>query len=409
MVPPETAARLLDLTRLVSRLGRGPLTGIDRVEYAYLDHLLNMDRPLFGLVRTGLGYVLLDPAGCAGLARLVRGETALPPADIIGRILYRSNPIRGRAEAAVRRVSIARAARPFLAHMLRKLPYGSTYLNVGHANLTASCLQQLRSTGLRIVVMVHDTIPLDHPEYARADTVEPFRRKMAAASRFADTVIHTTHDARAKTEIHLACMGRVPMGVVANLGVPQPVPNTADLPPGLNVTPPYFVVLGTIEPRKNHAFLLDIWDHFGTGPDAPLLYIIGGRGWANPELFTRLDALPPEHPVKLLHGLPDSAVTALLSGAAALLFPSRAEGFGLPAVEAAALGVPVITSNLPVFKELLGNYAVYLDVTDIYSWIETIKTHTNAAQPGGRGKTGQQNRIDPPGWQVHFKIVLRDL
>ena len=409
MVPAQTGARLLDLTRLVSRLGRGPLTGIDRVEYAYLDHLLTIDRPLFGLVRTGLGFVLLDRAGCAGLARLVRGKTALPPADMIGRVLYRSNPIRGRAEAAVRRLSIARAARPFLAHMLRKLLAGSTYLNVGHANLTASCLRHLHRAGLRIAVMVHDTIPLDHPDYARADTVDPFRRKMAAVSRFADTVIHTTHDARAKTEIHLAHMGRVPMGVVANLGVPRPVPNTADLPRGLNVTPPYFVALGTIEPRKNHAFLLDIWDHFGTGPDAPLLYIIGGRGWADPELFTRLDALPPEHPVKLLHGLPDSAVTALLHGATALLFPSRAEGFGLPAVEAAALGVPVITSNLPVFKELLGNYAVYLDVTDIYSWIETIKTHTNAAQQGGGGKTRQQNRIDPPTWRDHFKTVLRDL
>jgi len=408
-VPPETGARLLDLTRLVSRLGRGPLTGIDRVEYAYLDHLLHADRPLFGLVRTGLGFLLLDRAGCAGLAALVRGDRALPPTDIIGRVLHRRNPLRGRAEAAVRGLSIARVARPFLAHMLRKLPYGSTYLNVGHANLTARGLQHLHRAGLRIAVMVHDTIPLDHPEYARADTVAPFRRKMAVVSRFADTVIHTTHDARAKTEIHLAHMGRVPAGVVANLGVPQPLPNLAELPPDISVTPPYFVALGTIEPRKNHALLLDIWDHFGTGPDAPRLYIIGGRGWANPDVFARLDTLPPEHPVKLLHGLPDSAVTALLSGAAALVFPSHAEGFGLPAVEAAALGVPVITSNLPVIQELLGDYAVYLDVTDICSWIETIKAHINTAQHREQPKTGQQNRKDPPSWPDHFKIVLRDL
>ena len=409
MTAPATGARLLDLTRLVSRLGRGPLTGIDRVEYAYLDHLLQTDRPLFGLVRTGLGFVLLNCAGCAGLAALVRGDIPLPPADMIGRILYRNNPVRARAEAAVRQLSIARAARPFLARLLRKIPAGSTYLNVGHANLTTRSLHALRRAGLRIAVMVHDTIPLDHPEFARAGTVQPFARKLAVASRFADLVIHTTRDARRKTEIHLARLGRVPEGVVANLGVLRLLPDAADLPPGLDLTRPYFVALGTIEPRKNHALLLDIWDHFGTGPDAPRLLIIGGRGWVTPELFARLDALPPGHPVKWLSGLPDSAVTALLNGATALLFPSHAEGFGLPAVEAAAAGVPVITSNLDVIKELLSDYAVYLDVADIYSWIETIKTHTNAVQQGNKQKSAVKLRIEMPQWSDHFKIVLRDL
>ena len=65
------AARLLDLTRLVSRVGRGPLTGIDRVELAYLDALLRQPEPLFALVRTTLGYVLLDRPGALALhARL---------------------------------------------------------------------------------------------------------------------------------------------------------------------------------------------------------------------------------------------------------------------------------------------------------------------------------------------------
>ena len=409
MAPPATGARLLDLTRLVSRLGRGPLTGIDRVEYAYLDHLLRADRLLFGLVRTALGFVLLDRKGCAGLAALVRGDTALASADMIGRVLHRRNPLRGQAEAAARRFAIARSARPFLAHMLRRLPDGSSYINVGHANLTARSLQHLHRAKLRLVVMVHDTIPLDHPEFARAGTVEPFRRKLAAVSRHADVVIHTTNDARTKTERHFARMGRVPGGITANLGVPQPEPKLSDLPPGLTVTQPYFVALGTIEPRKNHRLLLDIWDHFGTGPDVPRLFIIGGRGWASADLFARLSALPPEHPVKLLPGLSDSAVTALLGGATALLFPSHAEGFGLPVVEAAVLGVPVITSNLPVIKELLGDNAVYLDVTDIYSWIETIKTHTDAVRHGDRDATRQKNRKDPPKWADHFKIVLKDL
>ena len=409
MAPPRNGARLLDVTRLVSCLERGPLTGIDRVEYAYLDHLLQTDRPVFGLVRTALGFVLLDRAGCGQLAVLVRGDGVLGKTDLIGRLFLRRNPTRARAEAAVRRLAIARCARPFLAAMLRKLPHGSSYLNVGHANLTARCMKQLHRAGLSIAIMVHDTIPLDHPEFARPGTLAPFRQKMAAVARHADFVIHTTYDARAKTEAQLARLGRVPDGVVANLGVPQPQPNPAVVPPGLNLTRPYFIAIGTVEPRKNYELLLDVWESFGAGPDTPRLFIVGGRGWASPDLFARLDALPPDHPVKFLSGLPDPAVAALLQNAVALLFPSHAEGFGLPVVEAAALGVPVITSNLRVIKELLGDYAVYLDVTDVYSWMETIKSHVIAAPQGEIGEIGPRRRKEPPQWADHFKIVLRDL
>ena len=137
MAPNPIAARLLDLTRLVSRMGRGPMTGIDRVEHAYLLHLLDSEVPLFGLVRTGFGYALLDRVGMAGIARRVRGAEPLGEADLLARLAHRRNPVRARAEADVRRLALARAARPFLRQMLlRHLPAGTSYLNTGHANLT---------------------------------------------------------------------------------------------------------------------------------------------------------------------------------------------------------------------------------------------------------------------------------
>ena len=70
MVP----ARLLDLTRLVSRLGRGPMTGIDRVECAYLTHLASRETLLFGLVRSAAGWLLLDQSGCARFAQIASGK-----------------------------------------------------------------------------------------------------------------------------------------------------------------------------------------------------------------------------------------------------------------------------------------------------------------------------------------------
>ena len=79
----EAPTRLLDLTRLVSRAGRA-FTGIDRVEYAYLVHLLDAG-PLWGLVRSSMGYLLLDPEGCAALKRqFTAGDWPAP--DLLSRL-----------------------------------------------------------------------------------------------------------------------------------------------------------------------------------------------------------------------------------------------------------------------------------------------------------------------------------
>ena len=147
--------------------------------------------------------------------------------------------------------------------------------------------------------------------------------------------------------------------------------------------------------------LLDIWEKL---PNPPRLYIVGGRGWSNEAITARLDALPPGSPVQELTGLPDGAVASLLQGAQALLFPSHAEGFGLPALEAAALGTPVIAADLPVFRELLGDFAVYLNVTDSYSWLETISQLATTELTGAEWAV--RLRKTPPNWAEHFKNVL---
>ena len=395
MVP----ARLLDLTRLVSRLGRGPMTGIDRVECAYLTHLASRETPLFGLVRSGAGWLLLDQPGCARFAQIASGKVALPPADLLSRLLHRRDPVRARAETAARQLAIARAARPFLSRLLRRVPRGTSYLNVGHANLGEKALASLSRAGLSVTVLIHDTIPLDHPQFARPGTVEPFRARLAAVSAHASRIIHLTEATRRLTEAQLALLGRVPPGLVASIGVDLAAPDPALLPHGLDLSVPYFVTLGTIEPRKNHAFLLDVWARLPT--PAPRLYIVGNRGWADAALLARLDALPVDGPVRVLHGLPDGAVAALVAQARALLAPSLAEGFGLPPVEAASLGTPVIATDLAVTRELLGNKAVYLPATDLYPWIETIVRQAALPQIDGKKTVWQA-----PTWDAHFKTVL---
>jgi glycosyltransferase involved in cell wall biosynthesis len=158
------------------------------------------------------------------------------------------------------------------------------------------------------------------------------------------------------------------------------------------------VALGTIEPRKNHALLFDIWELHKDG-EIPPLHVIGAKGWADQELFAQMDRLIARNLVIHHPNLSDPAAMGLLAGAQALLFPSLAEGFGLPPLEAAALGVPVIANDLPVLREVLGDLAVYLDVTDRYSWQQAILA---VSQNGG----ATQNHFRPPTWPQHFKTVL---
>jgi glycosyltransferase involved in cell wall biosynthesis len=154
------------------------------------------------------------------------------------------------------------------------------------------------------------------------------------------------------------------------------------------------VALGTIEPRKNHALLLDAWE--GMGPQAPWLVICGARGWRNAATFARLDRHPPR--VREAAGLTDGAVAALLQGARALLFPSLAEGYGLPLVEAAALGTPVVCSDLPICREVAGPGADFLDPRDPEAWAAAVMRLKDDTSP--------RKRMVAPLWEQHFNIAL---
>jgi glycosyltransferase involved in cell wall biosynthesis len=102
--------------------------------------------------------------------------------------------------------------------------------------------------------------------------------------------------------------------------------------------------------------------------------------------------------VRELAGLSDGAVAALLDGARALLFPSLAEGFGLPLVEAMARGTPVVCSDLPVCREVAGPAALYLDPRDTAAWASVILRL--------RDDKGTRVKIAPPDWETHFKTAL---
>ncbi len=387
-----SGALLLDLTRLQSRAGQRH-TGIDRVERAWLDACLAGPAPVYGLLRTGPGYLLLDRSGMARFAAACdSGDWGR--ADLLSRAFRRLTPAQQAAQSLSRRHAIGRCPRAGLRRMLaRHLPQGGRYLNTGHANLSASGLAALRRAGLRCAVLIHDTIPLDLPRMSRPGSAARFEALLSAVACHADRVIVSADTTRVAVAAQLRRLGGAPGIIVAPLGVA--LPQAGDPPAGLDLDPPFFVALGTIEPRKNHALLLDVWDRLG--PGAPRLLICGSRGWNNRAVFDRLDAKPAN--VVELPGLPDAAVAALLLRARALLFPSLAEGYGLPPLEAAALGTPVVCGDLAICRELLGPRAVYLDPHDRYLWQTEVERLAATSRP-------DLPRFDPPGWAAHVNAVL---
>lgn len=390
---------LLDLTRTLRRAGR-LATGVDRVELAYLAHFAAADFPSFGIVRTAYGYLLLDAAGMRAFHARLTGQVPWSTASLLSKLRRGRTEAVQRAESDLRRLAIGKSIRSRLPHLLHThLPTGFAYYNVGHSNLTERMLMGVKSVGGTVHTLVHDVIPLEHPQFQRPETIAPFRAKIARISAHADRVIYNSRDTQRRAEIYLAQLGRVPPSTVAHLGTIAPVADAAQLPPGLPPDRPYFVTLGTIEPRKNHAFLLDIWDQMGT--DAPPLLICGSRGWNNDAVFKRLDALGPSDPVRECPGLTDAAIGALLENAAGVLFPSSAEGYGLPQVESLQVGARVLCNNLPVFEEIVGKNAVYLSVSEPLLWLSTVK-EWKKSQPTAQGKP----RFEGPQWRDHFKTVL---
>lgn len=365
------------------------LTGVDRVELAYLRAVLADPVPAFGLIRSRLGYILLDQAGMGALETYLSGPKLGSDSDRLSRAAWQQ----------ARRLSIARVPPPLLGLMLRRhLPQRTAYLNVGHSNLTDRVMQTLhRSVNARTTVFVHDVIPLEFPEFQRDGTVAPFSAMIGRVAKHADRVIYNSQDTQTRAKAWMK--PAPPPSIVAHLGTELAPAAPGDLPQALVATRPYFVCVGTIEPRKNHAFLLDIWDQMG--PNAPGLVIAGARGWNNEEVFARLDTLPAGGPVTEVAGLTDGALGALIEGAAAVLFPSHAEGYGLPAVEAAARGVPLIANDLSVFREILGDIPIYASVSDRYLWITKIKSL--AAEPYS---VSGRVQFHPPTWDAHFKSVL---
>jgi glycosyltransferase involved in cell wall biosynthesis len=132
----------------------------------------------------------------------------------------------------------------------------------------------------------------------------------------------------------------------------------------------FLCMLGRLEPRKNHAALVRAYARLGD--DSPPLVIIGQRDFAYAEVFALVERLGLHERVRILEDVDDRALPVMLRHAALMAYPSTAEGFGMPVLEALASGVPVITSNTTSLPEVAGDAAWLVAPDDVEALAKTL-------------------------------------
>ncbi len=225
-----------------------------------------------------------------------------------------------------------------------------------------------------LVATVHDLGYRMVPWSLQPETLERLEGALDEAwFRAARVITDSEAVAREMRAQELAGPGRVR---VIPLGPAHAPPDPARLPPlPAGLRPPFGLWVGTLEPRKNLATLLEAWRLLRRRrlPEAPALVLVGRFGWKSEALRREVEAAEREGWLRHLGYLRDAELAALYRSAAVFVFPSLYEGFGLPVLEALGAGAPVVASDLPVLRELAGEAAVYAPPRDPEAWERAVE------------------------------------
>lgn len=225
----------------------------------------------------------------------------------------------------------------------------------------------------RKVITVHDLDFVRHPDRLTPDA-QRYYGQVATAVHRADAIIAVSHatrddlvsllgvDADAVTVIHEAAD---PL-----FRRPDDPSTAADTNTDRGIAARYFLMIGTIEPRKNHDTLLDAYAAYRRATaDPAALVVVGAEGWNAAPTVARLQS---DVGVTWLGNTTPSALLPLYHGALALLMPSWDEGFGLPVVEAMASGTPVVISTARALVEIASDAALIAAPDDPRAWVAAM-------------------------------------
>lgn len=274
-------------------------------------------------------------------------------------------------------------------------------LNAGLVPKSLSFFTRAKAKNMRIYFMLYDLLPVHYPHFFSPEMHSLFLRWLETIVPVADGIVcisRSTADqliewleTRRPSRTTSLNVGFVHLGAdVESASAPEEHTLNPQVQAVLSRGAPVFLMVGTIEPRKGYAQALAAFEQlWQSGIDISLI-IVGRQGWMVESLVERLRT-HPERNRRLfwLEGASDATLLALYQESTALLMASQNEGFGLPLIEAARCGLPIIARDIPVFREICGDHAFYFQGNkpeDLAEAIQTwLKLHQSGRAPSVKG------------------------
>lgn len=227
---------------------------------------------------------------------------------------------------------------------------------------------RMRGLGVTFGVMAHDLFAITMPELCEEGVGRQFETTLRAGAETWDFVLANSAFTAGEVRDYLARNSLRPVPVIPlplAHGAAPALPDASILPEALRAAP-FVLCVGTIEPRKNHAGLIEVWSALAERrTDLPWLVLAGRAGWRSEDLVRRLRAGVLEaRRILWLPEVSEPLLAALYGRCLFTVFPSFAEGWGLPVGESLVHGKVCVTSNRTAMPEVGGRFAVYADPHD---------------------------------------------
>jgi len=273
---------------------------------------------------------------------------------------------------------------------------GDVFLGLDHSMYAvianAGQLAAMRERGVRLWFVCNDVLPLTHPEWFPPEVHVAFKAWLETIARIADGVacISRTTQAELRRQLDALPISQRRMPVLGHFRLGGDIATTGDagvLAPGEAAALqrlrnlPSFLMVGTLEPRKGHAQALEAFEQLWGDGENVALVVVGLPGWMTDVIQRRIrhhDELG-KRLFWFMHA-GDALVEKLYATCTALLAPSQGEGFGLPLVEAARRGLPILARDLPIFREVAGTHATYFSGLDAPSLASAVRKWLAAHQ-----------------------------
>lgn len=274
-----------------------------------------------------------------------------------------------------------------------------------HGQLPA--IEHFADAGGAVVPVIHDILPLTHPEYFPDFDSRLFAGGLARVLAKTSGLLAVSRTAMGDIGRYCAEQGYGHLFLdFAYSGADMKALNAGEK---MDVRPDVsargreqpFLMVGTLEPRKDYSTALDAYALYRQAGGKRSLVIVGRRGWKELDIVARIRAMASSSGCAFFYpDATDAELSFLYQNAAALIFASRDEGFGLPLVEAMHQGVPVIASDIPVFQEIGKDYPQYFHVGDASDLCRVMQEHDK-----GGANTKKPRRLWPT-WDMAAQAYI---